>query len=102
MQNLKFTIHHPMKDRFDFQKADINLIRKAMNELNRERAFFNLDINEMVADASFKAVKQKSNPKTYWSKKISCIPLLLHENKFVTDFKEKLKFIILLLQDNVH
>ena len=38
-----------------------------------------------------------TSPKTYWSilktflnnKKISCIPLLFHENKFVTDFKEK-------------
>ena len=32
-----------------FQKADINLIRKTMSEFNWERAFFNLDINEMVS-----------------------------------------------------
>ena len=38
-----------------------------------------------------------TSPKTYWSilktflnnKKIPCIPPLFHENKFVTDFKEK-------------
>ena len=38
-----------------------------------------------------------TSPKTYWStlktfvnnKKISCIPPLFHENKFITDFKEK-------------
>ena len=38
-----------------------------------------------------------TSPKTYWSilktflnnKKIPCIPLLFHEYKFITDFKEK-------------
>ena len=38
-----------------------------------------------------------TSPKTYWSilktflnnKKIPCIPPLFHENKFITDFKEK-------------
>ena len=34
-----------------------------------------------------------TSPKTYWSilnnKKKPCIPLLFHENKFITDFKEK-------------
>ena len=38
-----------------------------------------------------------TSPKTYWSilktflnnKKIPCIPPLFHENKFMTDFKEK-------------
>ena len=38
-----------------------------------------------------------TSPKTYWSilktflnnKKILCIPPLFHENKFITDFKEK-------------
>ena len=43
MQNLikKFVWH--------FQNADINVIGKAMNEFNCGRAFFNLDINEMVS-----------------------------------------------------
>ena len=31
-----------------FEKADINLIRMAMNEFNWERAFFSLNINDMV------------------------------------------------------
>ena len=49
---------------------------------------------------STKLAKQKSNPKTYWSvlkrllnqkkkKKIPRIPSLFHENKLVTDFREK-------------
>ena len=49
------------------------------------------------SNLSTKLVKQKSNPKTYWSvfkrflnnKKIPCIPSLFHENKLVTDFREK-------------
>ena len=40
-----------------------------------------------------------TSPKTYWSisktflnnKKIPCIPPLFHENKFITDFKEKVE-----------
>ena len=31
-----------------FQKPDMNLIRRALNEFYWKRAFFNLDINEMV------------------------------------------------------
>ena len=46
---------------------------------------------------STKLAKQKSNPKTYWSvlkrflnnKRIPCIPSLFHENKLVTDLREK-------------
>ena len=48
--NLK--IHYPPpyeREVWHFHKADINLIRRAMNEFNWERAFFNLDINEMVS-----------------------------------------------------
>ena len=49
------------------------------------------------SNLSTKLAKQKSNPKTYWSvlkrflknKKIPCIPSLFHENKLVTDFREK-------------
>ena len=41
-----------------------------------------------------------TSPKTYWSmlkaflnnKKIPCKPPLFHENKFITDFKEKAEF----------
>ena len=32
-----------------FQKPDMNLIRRALNEFYWERAFFNLDINELVS-----------------------------------------------------
>ena len=49
------------------------------------------------SDLSTKLVKQKSNPKIYWSvlkrflnnKKIPCIPSLFDENKLVTDFRKK-------------
>ena len=49
------------------------------------------------SNLSSKLVKQKSNPKTYWSvlkrflnnKKLPCILSLFHENKLVTDFREK-------------
>ena len=176
--NLKINYPPPYeREVWHFQKADINLIRRVMNEFNWERALFNLDINEMVSvcnttiknimanfipyeiiicddrdppwinnrikkliyernslykdyrknndtqifekltllqkklylameeskdtyysNLSKKLAKQKSNPKTYWSvlkrflnnKKIPCIPSLFHENKLVTDFKEKI------------
>ena len=48
--NLK--IHYPPpyeREVWHFNKADINLIGRAMNEFNWERAFFSLDINEMVS-----------------------------------------------------
>ena len=49
---LNLKIHYlPPNERevWHFQKVDINLIRRVMNEFNWERAFFNLDINEMVS-----------------------------------------------------
>ena len=48
--NLK--IHYPPpygREVWNFQNADINLIRKAMNGFNCERAFFNLNINEVLS-----------------------------------------------------
>ena len=50
----KFTlkIHYlPPYERevWHFQKADTNLVRRAMNDFNWERAFFNLNTNEMVS-----------------------------------------------------
>ena len=48
--NLK--IHYPLpyeREVWHFQKADISLIRRAMNEFNWERAFFNLDIIKMAS-----------------------------------------------------
>ena len=48
--NLK--IHYPPpyeREVWHFHKADINLIGRAMNEFNWERAFFSPDINEMVS-----------------------------------------------------
>ena len=49
------------------------------------------------SNLSTKLVKEKFNPKTYWSvlkrflnsKKIPCTPSLFHENKLVTDFREE-------------
>ena len=49
------------------------------------------------SDLSTKLVKQKSNPKIYWSvlkrllnnKKLLCIPSLFHKNKLVTDFRKE-------------
>ena len=62
------------------------------------------------SNLSTKLVKQKSNPKIYWSvlirflnnKKMSCIPSLFHESKFVTDFREKAEISQMLSQINVH
>ena len=48
--NLKIHLRPPNeREVWHFQKVDINLIRRVMNEFNWERAFFNLDINEMVS-----------------------------------------------------
>ena len=48
--NLKIYYPPPCeREVWHFQKADINLIRRAMNKFNWERAFFNLNINEMVS-----------------------------------------------------
>ena len=48
--NLKINYPPPyQREVWHFQKADINLIRRAMEEFNRERAFFKLNINEMVS-----------------------------------------------------
>ena len=60
------------------------------------------------SNLSTKLVKEKCNLKTCWSvlkrflnnKKIPCIPSLFHENKFVTDCREKA--LCLFLQNNVH
>ena len=46
---------------------------------------------------SMKLMEPSTSPKTYWSvlksfrnnKKIPCIPPIFHENRFVTNFKEK-------------
>ena len=47
-----------------FQKADINLIRRAMNEFNWERAFFSHDINKMVSvcNTTIKNIMAKFTP----------------------------------------
>ena len=62
------------------------------------------------SDLSTKLVTQKSNSKTYWSvlrrflnNKIPCIPSLCHENKLVTDFREKAEiFNFFFLTNNAH
>ena len=48
----KLKIHYPPpyeRKSWHFQKAEINLIKRAMNKFSWERAFFNLDINKMVS-----------------------------------------------------
>ena len=48
--NLKIHYHPPnQREVGHFQVADINLISRAVKEFNREKAFFNLDVNEMVS-----------------------------------------------------
>ena len=57
---------------------------------------------------SSKLTNVQRNSKTYWSllnrflnnKKIPLIPPLFHENKFVTDFKEKAELLKHFLQNN--
>ena len=61
-------------------------------------------------DLSTKLIKQKSNPKIYWSvlkrilnnKKIPCISSQFHENKLVTDFRKKADIFNSFWQNNVH
>ena len=53
--------------------------------------------NKYYTKLSSRLADPLTSPKTYWSilktflnnKKIPCIPPLFHENKFITDFKEK-------------
>ena len=53
--------------------------------------------NKYYTKLSSRLADPLTSPKTYWSilktflnnKKIHCIPSLFHENKFITDFKEK-------------
>ena len=62
------------------------------------------------SDLSTKLIKQKSNPKIYWSvlkrflnnKKIPCVRSLFIENKLVTDFTKKADIFNSFLQNNVH
>ena len=56
-----------------------------------------------------KLLDPAASPKSYWSilntflnnKKIPCIPPLLHENKFIIDFKWKAKICNTFLRNNV-
>ena len=61
--NLKNHYSHPMKEvYFHFGKPDINFIRKTINEFDRERAFFNLDINEIASFTTIKNIMRNFIP----------------------------------------
>ena len=63
--------------------------------------------NQYYACLSHKFLDAKTGQKSYWSilktflnnKKIVCIPPLLHQDKFVTDFKEKVNIFNNLFAD---
>ena len=88
-QNSLYKVYRTNSDTQIFEKSTF-LQRKlhlAMEE-SKETYYFDLPT---------KLVKQKYNPKIYWSvlkrflnnKKIPCIPSLFDENKLVTDFRKK-------------
>ena len=88
-----------------------NLAYKSYSRINRDVLLFekfkflqnqlNVSIENSKQTCYSKLSSKLANPatssKTYWSilkiflnnKKIPCIPPLFHENKFVTNFKEK-------------
>ena len=75
-------------------------LRKSI-EISKQKYYFKL---------SRKLAVNKINPKCYWSilksflnnKKIPCIPLLIHNDQFVVDFKEKkANYLTHSLQSNV-
>ena len=73
-----------------FQQMQESLQRNI--EISKERSYSKL---------SAKLTNNKINPKCYWTilktflnnKKIPCIPPLIHNNQFVTDFKEKCELL---------
>ena len=66
--------------------------------------------NNYYSKLSQKLCNKTTGSKAYWSilktflndKKISCVPPVFHNNKFVIDFREKLNLLIPILQSNVH
>ena len=61
---IRLFMQHPPtleKEVWGFQKSNIILIRKAMDEFNWERAFFNVDINEMVSVCNATIKKTMAN-----------------------------------------
>ena len=65
--------------------------------------------NQYYTRLSAKLLDPKMSQKSYWSilktfvnnKKISCIPPLLHQDKFVTDFKKKINIFNNFFANNV-
>ena len=74
--------------------ASIRHLEQMQDSLQR-----NIEISKQkyYSKLSSKLTSNKINPKCYWSvlktflnnKKIPCIPSLIHNNQFITDFKEK-------------
>ena len=99
-----------------------NLAYKSYCRFNRDVFLFekfkflqnqlNVSIENSKQTYYSKLASKLANPatssKTYWSilktflnnKKIPCIPPLFHENKFITNFKEKAELFNTLLQTN--
>ena len=65
--------------------------------------------NKYFSKAAKKLIDRSTSPKTYWSilktflnnKKIPVIPPIVHDKKYITDFKQKLKSLILTFLNNV-
>ena len=89
-------------------KSNSNLLSK-LNLLQEQlHLIINKSKQKYFSRMASKLTNVQRNSKTYWSllnrflnnKKIPLIPPLLHENKFVTDFKEKAELLIHFLQNN--
>ena len=106
-----------------FIKNEINIINKnnlKNNESNQSFATFqsfqsqgssliaNLK-NKYYSKVAKRLLDPSTSPKTYWSilktflnnKKIPVIPPIVHDKKYITDFKQKLKSLILTFLNNV-
>ena len=94
----------------DYRKNNNNQIFEKLTLLQKLHLAKEESKDTYYSNLSTKLIKQKSNPKTYWSvlkrflnnKKIPCIPSLIYENKLATDFRENSEIFNSFLQNNVH
>ena len=73
------------------------LLSKTFNSFNKNNSLIEKFKHKYYVRLSKKLLDPATTPKLYWSilkiflnnKKLPCIPPLLHENKFVIDFRSK-------------
>ena len=106
-----------VREVWHYKDGNTELIRQAINEFNWQRAFLNINVNEKVGifnstilnilsnfiphefvvrddkDPPWfnKKIRSLIQEKIINNKKMSIVPPLFYENRFITDFKEKAK-----------